>query len=137
MTFFFITTLVLPDLNLFLFHHQPYGSFPKKKDYTFNNNAIHFLDERKFISYGWKIQWVVVSYEWKIWWVISYKCVSYRKGLRVCFARPLQMPLGTLYNKVLIMSYSTFKLICTPVHTKWGLPFRHILLITMLQKMFR
>ena len=26
---------------------------------------------------------VFVSYDWRIWWVVSYKSVSYRKGMRV------------------------------------------------------
>ena len=30
-----------------------------------------------------KIQWVRVSYDSRIWWVVSYKTVSYRKGMRV------------------------------------------------------
>ena len=30
-----------------------------------------------------EIQWVMVSYDWRIWWVVSYKSVSYRKGMRV------------------------------------------------------
>ena len=36
---------------------------------------------RKLVSYDWNIQWVFISYDWRIWWVVSYKSVSYRKGL--------------------------------------------------------
>ena len=87
----------------FFKNHQPHGSF-SKKSVTFNSNAFHFLDERKFVSYGWKIQWVVVSYEWRIWWVVSYKSVSYRKGLRVVQNR--------LYLKVVKITTSLCFVVC-------------------------
>ena len=50
----------------------------------FSSKAIHFLvvnKKNRFLF--WKIQWVAVSYDWRIWWVVSYKSISYRKGLRV------------------------------------------------------
>ena len=75
--FLLITTLLLSDLNEFFCELSAFGHLFEY--------FIHFLvvnKKNRFLF--WKIQWVVVSYDWRIWWVVSYKSVSYRKGMRVC-----------------------------------------------------
>ena len=78
--FLLITALLLFDLNAFFFE---LSAFWHLFGY-FSSKAIHFLvvnKKKRFLF--WKIQWVAVSYDWRIWWVVSYKSVSYRKGMRV------------------------------------------------------
>ena len=78
--FLLITALLLFDLNAFFFE---LSAFWHLFGY-FSSKAIHFLvvnKKNRFLF--WKIQWVAVSYDWRIWWVVSYKSVSYRKGMRV------------------------------------------------------
>ena len=74
--FLLITTLLLSDLNDFFCELSAFWHL-----FWYFNHFLVVNKKNRFLF--WKIQWVDVSYDWRIWWVVSYKSVSYRKGMRV------------------------------------------------------
>ena len=98
--FYFIKTLLFSDLNLIWLNHQSFGIFFKNNKHF--NNSFHSCSNT--VSYDWKLQWVMVSYDWRIWCVVSYKSVSYRKGMHVLIFYIFQ----TKHKRALYSSHSEY-----------------------------
>ena len=63
--FLYLNITIVWSLNLIWLNHQPFGIFFESRKHF--HNVFHSF----------------VSYDWRIRWVVSYKSVSYRKGMCV------------------------------------------------------
>ena len=72
--FLYLNITIVWSLNLIWLNHQPFGIFFESRKHF--HNSFHSF----------------VSYDWRIRWVVSYKSVSYRKGMRAL--KPLQNKKG-------------------------------------------
>ena len=81
--FLYLNITIVWSLNLIWLNHQPFGIFFESRKHF--HNSFHSF----------------VSYDWRIRWVVSYKSVSYRKGMRAL--KPLQNKKGQKNSRCLFL----------------------------------